>query len=143
MPGGRKTKLNDDRIKAICKYVEEGLTYETAARLAGIDPATLHRWRREGAQAKRGLKKKLVEELEVANAKAQQKLVAQVKQEKGGAKWILERRWPHDWGQKIEVRADGMVFEMDWGFALEDEDDGSGEEAGGSGEDAPKAQAAN
>ncbi|HFC08445.1 MAG TPA: hypothetical protein ENJ54_01125 [Chloroflexi bacterium] len=111
MPGGRKTKLNDDRIKAICKYVEEGLTYETAARLAGIDPATLHRWRREGAQAKRGLKKKLVEELEVANAKAQRKLVRQVKKEKGGAKWILERRWPKDWGTRLDVQFEGQPLQ--------------------------------
>ena len=134
MPGGRKTKLNDDRIKAICKYVEEGLTYETAARLAGIDPATLHRWRREGAQAKRGKKRELVEALEVANAKAQRKLVRQVKQEKGGAKWILERRWPKDWGQKVDVTLEGTVFAIGWGVENGDE-----AETGNSGEDAQEA----
>ncbi len=120
--GGRRTKLDDDRIKAICAYVEEGLPYDTAARLAGVDPATFYRWRREGEKAKSGMKKKLVKAVEEANAKAQQELVRQVKMEKGGAKWILERRWPEVWGQKVDVTLEGStVFAIGWGVEHGDE----------------------
>jgi len=133
--------LDEARIKKICNYVREGVTYEVAARLAGVHPATFHRWKTRGMQAKRGIYRKFWEALQEADAQAEVKLLREVRKEKGGPKWIMERRWPERWGQKIEMRNEGMAFVMDWGFALEDEDDGDGAEAGDSGEDAPKAQA--
>jgi len=136
--GGRRTKLTDKRIKTICNYVRDGLTYEVAARLAGVHPSTFYRWKARAETAKKGIYRKFREELQKADAEAEATLLQEVRKEKGGPKWIMERRWPERWGQKIEVRNEGIAFVMDWGFALEDDEDGDGTETCGQGENAPE-----
>ena len=117
MPGGRRTKLTRERIERICEQVRKGVPYETAARLAGIDPSTFYRWKRRGEQAKRGLYREFWEALQQADAEAEATLIEETKKEKGGPRWILERRWPERWGQRVDVKWSGeplqrVVFDL-------------------------------
>jgi len=104
----RRTKLDEARIKKICDYVREGVTYEVAARMAGVHPATFYRWKARGEKAKRGIYRKFWEDLQKADAEAEIALLREVRKEKGGPKWILERRWSHRWGQKVDITSGGQ-----------------------------------
>ena len=42
--GGRPTKFTVERVMRFLDAIEAGHFRETAARLAGFSPATLHRW---------------------------------------------------------------------------------------------------
>jgi len=137
----RGKKLTEERIKKICGYVRQGLTYEVAARLAGIHPATFYRWKARGQKAKKGIYKKFWDALQEADAEAEAALLKEVRKEKGGPRWIMERRWPERWGQRVDVKLEGMVFALDWGVEA-DEDDADDPAAGDSGEDAADASPA-
>lgn len=41
---GRPPKYSPERVAEICKYISEGHTKETAAKAAGITPATFYEW---------------------------------------------------------------------------------------------------
>ncbi|RME07092.1 MAG: hypothetical protein D6803_04830 [Anaerolineae bacterium] len=117
----RRTKLTPERTKRICDQVRKGVPYETAARLAGIDPSTFYRWKARGERAKRGLYREFWEALQQADAEAEAALIEETKKERGGPRWILERRWPERWGQKVDVKFEGTVFAVDWGIPDGDE----------------------
>ena len=81
-----------------------GLTIKTAAEQAGITERTYYRWLEESGEAGEW-------SLEVqaassyAQAVIQKKLeaAAEDKREWRAYAWILERRWPEEWGAKREM----------------------------------------
>ena len=95
---GRPTKCTPAAQKIIFEAVRDCLPYHEAARLAGIDPATLRRWMRRGEEGRKpydalcaGIKK--------AEAEAQRTLVKRIgnpnaDEAKGWQRWawLLERR---------------------------------------------------
>ena len=103
---GRPTKCTPAAQKILFEAVRDCLPYHEAARLAGIDPATLRRWMRRGEEGRKpydalcaGIKK--------AEAEAQRTLVKRIgnpnaDEAKGWQRWawILERRWPETWAQR-------------------------------------------
>lgn len=48
-------KINDALIDSICKGIANGLTYEGACSLAGIDPTTFRVWRKLSTEATSGI----------------------------------------------------------------------------------------
>ena len=71
MARGRKTKLTPKVQDKICEYIRLGMTYEIAARVAGICRQTLWDWQARGEKAKSGVYREFFNALEVAEADAE------------------------------------------------------------------------
>lgn len=114
---GRRSKLTPEVQEKICEYVRQGLTYEIAARAAGISESTFYRWRERGEKARGGKFREFWEALKRAEAEAEQRLVERILSASSdtwqAAAWILERRYPDRWGRKDRVK-----HETDFGDAL-------------------------
>ena len=114
---GRRSKLTPEVQEKICNYVRQGLTYEIAARAAGISESTFYRWRERGEKARRGKYREFWEALKKAEAEAEQVLVQRILDASNdtwqAAAWILERRHPERWARKDRVK-----HETDFGDAL-------------------------
>jgi hypothetical protein len=52
-PGGRPSKLTDERAEAILTAVEQGSYLKVAALASGVSETTLHRWLANGVDAQR------------------------------------------------------------------------------------------
>lgn len=113
---GRKTVLNADLIAELCGHVEKGATNGDAATMTGIAPGTLYDWinKAEEQPDKYPLCVKFSDSLIRARAKWKQSLIdrlqeiANDKSAKGNqsleaTKFLLERRFPEDYGRKLEI----------------------------------------
>lgn len=103
---GRPTKCTPAAQKIICDAIRECLPYQEAARLAGVDPATLRRWMRRGEEGRKPYDA-LCAAVKKAEAEAQRMLVQRIgnpdaDKAKGWQRWawLLERRWPETWAQR-------------------------------------------
>ena len=114
---GRKSKLTPEVQERICQYVRQGLTYEIAARAAGVSETTFYRWKQRGERSKRGKYREFWEALKRAESEAEQVLVRRILAASNdtwqAAAWMLERRYPERWGRKDRVK-----HETDLGDAL-------------------------
>ena len=105
---GRRSKLTPEVKEKICGYVRQGLSFEAAARLAGISESTFYRWRHWGENARSGIFREFWEELKKAEVEAEAALVNYIRTEAQSgtwqaAAWILERRYPERWGKRERV----------------------------------------
>ena len=66
---GRETKLTHKMVGQICRFVRLRLKIVEIAAILHVDPSTIHRWIREGENAKKGVRRKLVDG--IASAKAE------------------------------------------------------------------------
>jgi hypothetical protein len=120
---GRPSKLAATRPK-ILRALGDAIPIRSACLAAGIGPSTLHLWRTKGAEEivalnawenadpkTRGPEPKLTEygefeiAVEVAEAKAEAKLVRAVQKKKPLE--ILKRRFPKQWGDRKLVALEG------------------------------------
>lgn len=123
-PVGCPPLFTEDRANRVLEAVRRGLTYKQAAAYAGISYSTLNRWRIEGrkrAESGNGDEGseicKFWKALQEANGEAAFRLVGRVDAaaEAGdwkAATWILERRFPDQWGKErgIELDAEDIAF---------------------------------
>lgn len=114
---GRPLKLTADRITKIAKALRDGAYREQAATLAGIGRSTFYAWL-ERAEADRETDtpspfRDLLDAVTRAEADAEAKAVGyvrvQAKQDWRAAAWFLERKYPHRWGRRLEVKHEGEV----------------------------------
>lgn len=102
--GGRPTKLTPETHKAIVDMVKAGCYAETAARQAGIDPATYYRWMADGDKQTTGIYHEFRESVKNAEAHGEAYAVLQVRSQMAGdwkaAMTYLERKFPERWGRR-------------------------------------------
>lgn len=108
-PVGRKTKLNDTRLKKVVEGITAGLPYDTACALAGICYQTFLNWMKRGEAAQTGKFFEFFEEVKKAEAIAESVHIANIKKAgKDGVwqadAWMLERRFPEKWGRREQVK---------------------------------------
>ncbi len=106
---GRKTKLNDARLKKVVDGITAGLPYDTACALAGIHYTTFLNWMKRGEEDKTGEFFKFFEEVKKAEAIAESVHIKNIKDAgRNGVwqadAWMLERRYPEKWGKKEQVK---------------------------------------
>lgn len=91
-----------ERCKTVLEALRLGLSYETAAKLAGVSKVTLYNWREEHED--------FATECEQVIAQCEQRLVEVVDRatldDYKAAQWMLERRFPRTWGT---LRADVLA----------------------------------
>jgi len=98
---GRPTKLDQRRIQALLKLIEQGNYLITACRVIGIDKSTLTKAKGRNPQLRAQIKK--------AEAVAEEENNAVIHRErKKNWKAALEfasRRWPKRWGKRLRIEA--------------------------------------
>ena len=127
---GRRSLVHDEAlVREILDNIRAGCTQAIAVQAAGITPATYYNWKRRGEIEKvriaQGFPPRdqeapflaFFEKLEQAEAQAEAGMVAEVRAEAGGGKWILPRRWPERWSQAsrqaVEIQVSGARSTLD------------------------------
>lgn len=106
--GQENYKCTKARVNKILRLIGEGLFKKDACLLAGISRETFYQWIREGKQDakedKESLERELYEGLEVAEVKAVQVHVKNIKSAGGkdwkASAWWLERTRHNDYGKR-------------------------------------------
>ena len=106
---GRPSKFTDDRINKLVGYLEAGMTRSAASALSGISQSTFYQWMAENQQFGRpdGSLMQFSDAVEEAEASAQDVLLKEIRKDKGGAKWIMARRFRNDWGDRVDINTSG------------------------------------
>jgi hypothetical protein len=105
---GRKTKLSSEMVAKLVSLVAMGNTLRDSAYAAGTSERSLMRWLERGAQASRGMHRRLFEELRQAMGVARTGAVAALRTRinDGDLKaitWYLERSDSATWGERTKV----------------------------------------
>lgn len=119
---GRRTLLTPELQQAICANIAAGLSQRDAAELAGVPSSTFYGWLQRGETERKRLEKskrakpKASEKPFMEFSEAVKKALLDYKKaritgiQQAAAEhwqanaWILERRFPNEFGQKILVR---------------------------------------
>lgn len=113
----KNTKLTEEKIQLASKLIGAGNTVKTIYGALDISKQTWYNWLDKGEKAKSGLYRKLYEEVEKAESKAESRYVTIIAQaaekEWQAAAWWLERKYPERWGKK-----DRFAFEGDEGVNI-------------------------
>ncbi len=105
---GRPCGLTPQKEKCLFNAIRQGLTYRQAAALAGISYMTFNRWKKRGAldDAPPELRD-FCDHIAEAEAKAALACVSTIskagRRDWRASAWILERRYPEDWGRREYV----------------------------------------
>ena len=94
-----RTKKSPERMQAVIDNIRDGQPITRAARLAGLNPATVHRWREEDEEFKEAVEDALEFQIAVLTAKVDRASDTDWK----AAAWRLERLRPDEFGSKKEV----------------------------------------
>jgi hypothetical protein len=105
---GRPGELTAKSVKAIFGALEVGLTFEQAARRGGISRQTFHTWRSRGKRDRdaniESVFSVFLDALEDALAEAEAKMLKSIFDSGAkGAMWLLPRRYPRKYGDKIVI----------------------------------------
>ena len=111
----RPCKLTSDIQKKIGDGISLGLTYSLAANSAGITYQTLNQWISKGKTDKSGKYFQFSQYIQKCNADAAKKCLERLNEAaKAGnctvCMWILERRFPEDFGRRV-YRKNNVVSE--------------------------------
>ena len=122
MAGGRTSKFNKTTLDRLFAAIRAGLPYHLAADAAGISQTTFYEWQagKFPRGASKQLKAEFSEELTRARGGSAARLITIINQaapeDWRAAAWILERRFPRDFGkQTLEITGEGggpMQVEM-------------------------------
>jgi len=108
---GRPSKLTPQVQKDICTAIELGATYEDASAYGGITYETFNEWRKAGAAARSGRFSEFSEAVTRAEAKGRISSLANIrahaKKDWKASAWILERRDPDGYGNKLNLKHSG------------------------------------
>lgn len=107
---GRPTKISDALVQRICDAVEKGVPFKYACEHNGVDAATAYRWLCRGEAAEPGDEafSRFLQALRRARARAVVALVKElVADGAAGARWLLERCYPREFGAKQRVEHSG------------------------------------
>ena len=104
---GRPTKLTPEVQDLIVDGINAGLTFGLTCARAGVNPATFYRWLEKGEAAKSGVFCEFCDTVSRAKADSAMRLVSQITLQAPtvwrAAAFLLERRFPDDYGKRSEV----------------------------------------
>jgi len=101
----RTTKQTPAAIDRLVEAVELGATWELAAAAAGVDVSTVHRWHADESN------REFCDRLKRAEAVGALAALRSIHEAAVGgtwqaAAWLLERRYPADYGRRVESRVE-------------------------------------
>lgn len=97
-------KLNSNTQARIVESIKKGHTHDTAAAHGGISRTTFYEWMQKGARAASGKYADFADAVQKAEAEAKGELIDIVKAQSlrnwQAAAWLLERRYPDEFGRR-------------------------------------------
>ena len=103
----RPTKLTPESQEVIVDGINAGLTFRLSCARAGVNPATFYRWLEKGETANVGRYSEFCDAVSRAKADSALRLVSQITLQAPmdwrAAAFMLERRFPDDYGKRTEV----------------------------------------
>lgn len=100
---GRPSKLTPEVQRRVLGALRLGLSRSAAAGVGGIAPRTLRDWLTRGERGEAPFDE-LLEAVETSEGQAQARLTGGLVKAAAGdpkvAQWLLERRFPEDWGRR-------------------------------------------
>ena len=111
----RPTKLTPERQERLTEAIAQGMHYETACQIAGIDYSTFRKWMQRGEEDTSGLFFEFFEAVTRAEAEAEFHALgiwrAAMPNDWRAAQMFLERRYPQRWGRqtRVDVNQEGRV----------------------------------
>lgn len=119
-PEGRPSLLTPATALEICRLIELGFTYESAAEGAGVSYSSFNNWRNRAKEAEKRLEDgvevppedlpylQFLQAVKKAEKRAKEKHLANIdkasKRSWYASAWILERRYPNEYGRaRLEV----------------------------------------
>jgi len=106
---GNITKLTPERQDTICKAIRLGATYLLAAQAAGITYATLWAWMDKGKNGVAQIYVDFLDAVKKEEALHSQECLENIRsagfhhQQWTAAAWLLERRYPREYGKEAEL----------------------------------------
>ena len=104
MPAKYNCKLTPEISETLCKAIEKGHSIEGACGVAEITKPTFYNWIKRGNEAKSGKYKQFVCDVELAKAKATQKvekvILNNIPENPQDAKWWLNKHRPDTYGDR-------------------------------------------
>lgn len=109
----RKTRLNQEIIKEVSDCISLGMSYAATAGAIGVTPETFQNWLKWGKEANKDpIYSQFLAEVRSAESRLMHDCLLKLRKsaETGNietVKWILERRYPLDYGKKnsLDIRA--------------------------------------
>lgn len=129
---GRRTKLTTELINEICSYVENGNTNKDAAILSNVGESTFYLWLQKAEEDKKAKKESIymefLESLKKALVTFKAYHIQQVtKAAKDPRYWaasmtLLERKFPEEFGRRLDIKGKFDVTNFDVTLSPEDEE---------------------
>jgi transposase len=105
--------VNGPRMRRVVKFLEEGLPYNIVAKYLGVKMTTVELWLRKGQENHNESYRKFYKLCSSAESKAQRELLKKLRQHEDNdwrvPAWMLERRWPDQWGKRDALKAELRV----------------------------------
>jgi hypothetical protein len=103
----RPRNLTPDVANQIIESVQAGNALTVAASAAGVQPQTFRLWMERGLMQKSGIYRDFRMAVEEAGFQSEERLVGIIANSAldswDAAAWLLERKWPARWGQRVQV----------------------------------------
>ncbi|QEL20445.1 hypothetical protein [Limnoglobus roseus] len=112
---GRPTKLTDALFRAFVDLLLRGSFRSTACGELGVAPATFRRWLRNGKAYPEGIYADFRRAVAAAESRAEHQMVARIvaaaAEDWQAAAWLLERKYPHRYGELGELKREVRELE--------------------------------
>lgn len=121
-------KLCKELIDNICKHISEGLTYNDAAYLEGINKSTFHLWKSEAKKSLEEISKnpkyklskyqklqlEFIDSLKKADLEFKKTHIKKIARDISwqSSAWILERKYFDEFGKKMDVTSKGEAINI-------------------------------
>ena len=119
---GRKSKLTEELTDVFCENIELGLSYNLSCQAVGITFATFNEWMKAGAAGKDKKFCDFHDKVRASEATCAKKCLERIRaaSERGslaGDMWLLERRYPADYGRKdhlnMKAQTEALNYNVD------------------------------
>ncbi|MDZ7355788.1 MAG: hypothetical protein ONB55_21925 [candidate division KSB1 bacterium] len=110
--GKSQRSMDSQSLRRLFLAVRTGMTYEGACSYSGISERTFYRWKSLAAEAESGVLWQFWQILKKAEAEAKFKLLQDIQMDQSwqSSAWILERRWPNEYGRQIlDLNSEGPL----------------------------------
>jgi len=120
---GRKSKLTEELTQVVCENIELGLSYNLTCQAAGISFQIFNDWMKAGAAGKEKRFCDFYDKVRASEATCAKKCLERIRAaaERGslaGDMWLLERRYPADYGRKDHINMKAQTEALNYNVDL-------------------------
>ena len=107
-----KEIISVEIITKVCNAVKLGMSIGRAATYAGISRQSYYDWRKLGKEKPDSMYGLFLENIRKAESEAEIKLLIDIQKDEAwqSKAWILERRFPNEWGRKDALSVKAIPF---------------------------------